>query len=119
MKDTNPNTEELEPSVVFATLSNGRRRRILRQLLEHDGAMSVAHLAECVTDGEPGSDQEQVSAELHHVHVPKLADANFVTRDGDAVALADEGEAVKPYLALAARHDSADADGDELQVERA
>jgi len=106
---TDTNTEKPEPSVVFATLADPRRRQILRRLLEHDDAMSVARLAEHVTEGETGTDdQEQVYTELHHMHVPKLADANFVTRDGDAVAIADDGEAVEPYLALAAKYDSTD-----------
>ena len=95
---------EPAPSVLFSTLASRRRRRVLQRLLERDASVPLARLAREVAVSED-ADVERVRAELYHRHVPKLVDAGLVARDrgGDALALADVGDVVEPYLDLATR----------------
>lgn len=77
-------------SALFEVLSHPYRRIVLYYLDEH-GDASLPTLAECVTgwvESGPGAatapagvDYETVRLELHHVHLPTVADAGFGTYD--------------------------------------
>jgi len=69
----------------YHLLSNDRRRHVLDALAGVDGTMDARRLAERVGElSEPGGgdvDVEAILLALHHVHLPKLADADVVTYD--------------------------------------
>lgn len=68
---------------LLKVLAANRRRRVIRALLDADGTVSLTELADEVAreradaDGVP-TDPERVEISLHHVHLPKLADAGLV-----------------------------------------
>lgn len=77
---------------VFDCLASGRRRRLLG--LVYEGApdpTSREELAAAIVAQERGKPQDEVTSEerqralidLHHVHLPKLADAGLVERNAD------------------------------------
>ncbi|USZ67494.1 hypothetical protein NGM10_12240 [Halorussus salilacus] len=86
---------------IFELLVTERRRNALYVLYRSPGPLSVSALAEEVAALE-GADPERVATALHHVHLPKLADAGVVEYDGDAVRLDDLSERFRRYLATAA-----------------
>lgn len=72
----------------FRLLADRRRRQAIRYLQAHgDGAVSVDELAAGIADlesaaGDGGEDAVRRTAiELHHAHLPKLADADLVDFD--------------------------------------
>jgi DNA-binding transcriptional ArsR family regulator len=66
-------------------VADQRRRRILQTLREAESA-SVDELADqLAADG--GDSAEQISVDLHHNHLPKLADANVVEYDSRSNAV--------------------------------
>lgn len=88
---------------VCGILANARRRSVLSCLRASDGPMALADVAEEVAarelDGPTTGDVpqevvERVYALLHHLHLPKMADAEVVTydRDGGVVALGENAE---------------------------
>lgn len=97
-----PSTRE----VLGELLSEPRRRRVVSELDDADGAVTVSELAgrvaEVETDGDAVSDVETVEVDLYHSQVPKLADAGIVAFDREAtdVALAVSPETVDRALAL-------------------
>lgn len=95
-------------------LANARRRRIVRVLAERDRSLALADLARDVARRERATDEgddgtparpgpKTVATQLHHWHLPKLAEAGIVERDADrgTVALVADGAVVD---ALAGRH---------------
>jgi hypothetical protein len=74
----------------LGALANPHRRVVLYYLREHERA-SLDALAACVagwTASGPGTgpttEAETVRAALHHVHLPKLANAGLITYDAEA-----------------------------------
>ena len=84
----------------FAVLASERRRILLRRLRAVDGHASVRDLARAVTASERDADPETVSEEaiervsvtLHHVHLPKLADAGYLRYDEAAKSVVPTGD---------------------------
>ena len=86
--------------VLFALLSNARRRHALRRLLAH-GDLSLPDLADEVAVAERGRPLPEIDPDavldvylsLYHTHVPKLAGAGLATydQDGDFVTATDAG----------------------------
>lgn len=78
-------TVERSPDVntLFDALAAAERRELLAHL-RHDRAASVDALASALT-----ADTDRVRTHLHHTHLPKLADAGLVQRDGSKISLAD------------------------------
>lgn len=90
--------------VLFDQLSHRLRRHVLRELLRTDGDRSTRDLAS-------GTDRpEQTRSALYHVHLPKLADADFVEWDQDAgtVAPGPRLDATGPVVELLIRADDRD-----------
>lgn len=67
-------TETTSIDAMFDALSDVRRRRVLFALLAHNPRV--------VSPPDPFG-EEQYSVEHHHIHLPKLAEAGFVTFDTD------------------------------------
>jgi hypothetical protein len=96
-----------ETSAAFDLLANRRRRLVLRCLAESDAPVSVDALVDRVVlaedDPESGSvasvgdavvgRRRRVRLSLHHVHLPKLAEAAAIDVDSgtDAVSLGENG----------------------------
>jgi len=100
-------------------------RRVACYYLDEHGEASLTTLADCVTgwvQSDPGSDApadyDAVRAQLHHVHLPILADAELVTYDPveQGVAFESLSTAATELLESALR---ADADGGGVQTQRA
>lgn len=80
--------EQLPLDALAALLGNARRRFVLRYLQLRDAPVPIEELAEAVARWEC-DDLDEVTphrkdcirASLHHVHLPKLADAGLVRYD--------------------------------------
>lgn len=94
---------------LFDALAPAERRRVLRCLSDSEFMMSLADLAAGAaaleTDEDPAAvtddeGPERAEIRLHHVHVPKLADAGLVDYDtrSKMVALTPAGERVSRRL---------------------
>jgi len=84
------------PDELFGVLSDRTRRRILWFLLE-ESRTTVDELADLLLgweisgDGVAGPEERDgVLVSLHHVHLPRLADAGLVRYDADSGAGASE-----------------------------
>lgn len=88
-----PPTEESEETSwqMRQTVADERRQHLLRSLAEHGGSLSVAELAELVTDLKKSGEREEprpvvVQRErmrLRRVDLPQLHEAGFVVYDAD------------------------------------
>jgi DNA-binding MarR family transcriptional regulator len=108
-------------------LSNRRRRLVLDQLQSH-GSMTLRDLAEQIavidqqTELEALCEEavEEVEVALHHVHAPKLADADYVKYDARQrlVGLTDRGRQLRIEVECdGARIESADGIAVDLCLE--
>lgn len=91
---------DLSMDVAFDVLADGRRRAVLSYLLQYERRASLEELADHVLATEPAVTDDRARATLHHLHLPKLADAGVITYDGEqrmAVAT-DSIRTLKPYL---------------------
>ena len=88
-------TDTTEWDAVIANLTNTRRRIIFSVLADEDGPLSRDELAQEVAARDPNSDtqsdEEKLLLLLHHIHLPKLADAGLVEYDADAGTVTYEG----------------------------
>jgi len=110
-------------SDLFRVLSHPHRRVVLYYLREHETA-SLDALAACVTgwdESGPGAatstnpvDYERVRIQLHHTHLPMLADAGFVTYDvaDEEVTLGDLLPPVEDVVSTAAGIDTGEEELD-------
>lgn len=80
-------------------LSDAHRRQTL-YLLEAEGEGGREELAERLMEFVDSKSLRQVRTELHHVHLPKLADVGLIEYDGRSgnVMLTDEVSEVQPLL---------------------
>ena len=87
----------------MGALADDRRRRVLRYLLERDGADAVGlgELAEAVADED---DVDDAHRSLHHAHLPRLDEAGIVDYDAheERVRLAGDQPTVEDFLEAAA-----------------
>lgn len=90
-------------NAIFELLVAERRRYVLYALCRRDEPVSAADLADEVARDET-AETDTVAATLHHVHLPKLAEAGVVTYDAEAetVELAALPRRLERYLDLAA-----------------
>ena len=87
---------------VLDALSDARRRTILQHLADADRLVSRADLATAVaarehTDADNPvnlTTAKQVEVMLHHVHLPKLEEAQLVKQIGTGITLTPTGERV-------------------------
>lgn len=99
---------ELETDAIFFTLSNYRRRFVLRYLLEHDGKRTQRELAESLSAWENGvanvetssNQRKRAYVSLRQTHLPKLHDLNVIRFDAarGTVERGPELENIVPYL---------------------
>ena len=92
---------------VHRLLASARRRAVLSYLSASDGAaVDVEELVSVVAEGErpapgPGAHRDRVAADLHHVHLPKLADADVIDFDPvDGTVRYERTAAIEAFLAL-------------------
>lgn len=78
---------ELSPDRLFDVLADERRRHALASVVAGESPMSLSELAEAVAERvdssarDSAADRERILIELHHTHVPALADVGFVEYD--------------------------------------
>lgn len=99
----------------FTTLANPVRRYVLYTLAEQEGPSEFDSLATQVTAWRTASDPDDVDdatladvrMDLHHVHLPKLADLGVITyKDNPGeISLADDTDSLESFLDPARRAD--------------
>ncbi|MFC4451766.1 DUF7344 domain-containing protein [Halorussus aquaticus] len=111
MQNTTHSHAPLEQSLdtIFELVRNPRRRHAISVLSDRESTLSASELAAAVAqrmdetgrDGPPATPDE-VAESLHHVHLPKMADANVVAYDPETreVSLA-RADAVAPFVEAA------------------
>ena len=117
MKTTTPDklgsstaTDDFSPTAMFELLASDHRRYALHYLSQKVGAVSVCDLAEqiAICEADPTYDRyERILTGLHHIHLPKLADANVVRYDveQETVELRDAVDSLTPHLDLTSAYD--------------
>lgn len=81
----NPNTtDSLSVSKQCELLASNRRRAILRYLSARPGEpVDIDELADFLLAHGEEADRQNILLSLHHVHLPKLADAGVITYQRD------------------------------------
>ncbi|MFC3477971.1 DUF7344 domain-containing protein [Halobacterium litoreum] len=84
-----------DPDDLFVALADATRRRVLWYLRAED-EVAVDDLVDVLagwqladTDVVDAADRERIAVSLHHVHLPRLANAGLVEWDAGNVSLAD------------------------------
>ncbi|MWG34234.1 DUF7344 domain-containing protein [Halomarina oriensis] len=80
-----------ETDRIYRLVADDERRTLLGVLADTD-RVAVEDLRVAITDDD--GDPQHADIRLHHVHLPKLEDADLVRRDDDAVGLTDRGHTV-------------------------
>ena len=118
---TSNRTDTQPREIAFELLRNRRRRHVLAFLSDRRSAVTLDEIADAVASGvsptgfdEPSAEfRTRVAATLHHVHLPKLADAGVVSYDTEAKTVTPERmEVVAPYVADERNGSSSRCDGD-------
>lgn len=92
----------------YRALAERPRRRVMAYLLEHQET-TRAELADVLSGWEATEDEgtmttperrEEITVRLHHVHLPKLADAGLITYDqaDGRVCMSELSEPVRQHL---------------------
>lgn len=82
-----PQTPSISLDTLFDTLSNARRRYLLHHLLGHpDGVAEFETISDEIArweraTGRSNASPDEVAIDLHHTHLPQLADAGLVEYD--------------------------------------
>ncbi|QLD88824.1 hypothetical protein HWV07_07160 [Natronomonas salina] len=82
-----------EPSTDIAldVLADEYRRLAVEALFGRDGPIQIADLAAAVAegihDGTPEDSEREIATALHHVHLPKLADADLLDYDAESTTV--------------------------------
>ena len=98
-------TSDLSLDVAFEVLANARRRTTLSYLLRYERRAELEDLAAYVAASETTDVDERAAVTLHHIDLPKLADAGLIRYDADRrTAVADDLiQELEPYLEWARR----------------
>ena len=90
----------LSLDVAFDILADGRRRAVLSYLIQDERQADLDELATHISAVEPTVADGQAATTLHHLHLPKLADAGLISYDSEQrTATANETiRTLKPYL---------------------
>lgn len=75
--------DDLEADRRYRILADERRRAVLDIVESSEAAVSVRDLAAAVAD-RTGAPRESVVIDLHHVHLPMLADFDVLEYDSEA-----------------------------------
>ena len=105
-------SDERSLDVVFDLLADQRRQEVLACLVDDTRPMPLADLAEDVAARENEGPRAEVPTEtvrtiatsLHHVHLPKLADAGAIEydRDRDLIRVSEPSDLIERVLSLTA-----------------
>ncbi|MFC7212542.1 hypothetical protein ACFQO4_00370 [Saliphagus sp. GCM10025334] len=108
---SDPRSNGLSHDTVFTLLSHRHRRAVLVLLLAQDRELTLRDLRNEIVEREHGTeitelDNEQVKqtlVSLHHVHIPKLAEADIVTYDRERMIVepTEKLEQIEPFLSCA------------------
>jgi DNA-binding transcriptional ArsR family regulator len=99
-----------DADALFGALAAAERRRVLRHLDARE-SVAVSELADVLVgwrtaDGAVGpGEHERVVLALHHVHLPSLAAAGLVDRDGDTVESVPLPEPVRELIQFTQRYE--------------
>ena len=95
---------DLSLDVAFDVLADGRRRAVL-SFLQDGGRADLQELAAHVTATDSAVPDGRAAATLHHLHLPKLADAGVINYDSEQrTAVANDSiRRLEPYLEWANR----------------
>lgn len=106
MNPTNDGHAErsVDLDAVFRALSHTTRRRVLATVMK-DNPRSADEF-ETIEFGPDGSDEETISVELRHTHLPHLDDAGFIDWDEETgtVTRGEDFEDIRPLLELMDEH---------------
>lgn len=94
-------------NVVLDLLADRRRRYVLYHLREEEET-SVDDIADSIARWEDRSGQpvrQRVETELHHKHLPRLAETGVVERGDGTVRLGKTNERLEAFLNLAAERE--------------
>lgn len=97
--------EEQSVDDLFALLADQQRRRLLVVLQEAETSVGLSALARKIAGDATGSDtegEEWIRINLHHCHIPGLAEAGLISYDEDQATaeLTEQGRAVAEALDL-------------------
>lgn len=71
--------DRAELDEIFAILSDRVRRDVLRNLAANGDSLPVEALTEQCLDGrDEGYDESSLRVQLHHLHLPKMADSDLL-----------------------------------------
>ena len=83
--------------VIMDNLADPQRRQLLAVLRRRETPERLSTLARHLahrTEGEKPEFVERIHLQLYHVHVPKLVDTGFVSREDEGTDLTDAGRAL-------------------------
>lgn len=99
---------------MFACLAHQRCRFVLAHFRETEcESVALRELIDAVIEREsPTPDRESVAISLHHIHLPKLADNDFITYDTDrsAVTITDRTTELLSQLSAIPRTEPAEVE---------
>ena len=90
-------TNAVSIEVIMDTLADPQRRQLLAVLRRRETPEQLSTLARHLahrTEGEKPEFVERIHLQLYHVHVPKLVDTGFVSREDEGTDLTDAGRAL-------------------------
>lgn len=81
---------------IFDSLAHDTRRAILNSLVEQQGNASFEEVVALLATSLPEKSREQHSCSCHHVHLPKLDEAELVVwdQDTDRIELTELGDSL-------------------------
>ncbi|HZD42558.1 MAG TPA: hypothetical protein VE134_00730 [Methanomicrobiales archaeon] len=88
------------PDVVYSILADSERRAIVRNLAANGASGTISDLIQWVPeqrDAVTNEDEQALHIRLHHLHLPKMAEAGIIEYDHDdgRVSLTTRGEDVE------------------------
>lgn len=100
-----------ELATALRSLAAKDRRRLLHDLRREE-PLDTAESTTVVANGS-GRDLDELETELHHVHLPKLADAGYIEHDRETgeVRRGPKFDEIAPLLQLMANHPDELPDG--------
>ncbi len=110
-----PGEESISTDEVFALLSNGRRRHVLRFLSENDGEITLRELATAIAAEENGTDpvgvtytqRKRLYTSLYQSHLPRMERSGVIeyNRNTGVVTLAPGAEEFEAYLEVVGKNE--------------
>lgn len=103
------NTDSLDQ--LFQVLGHPYRRRILAELHDHNPREEAEFSADELADD--ADEIDRLALEIHHRHLPKLDEADFIDRDQDAdiITRGPRFGEVAPLIELMVKHPDELPDG--------